>query len=441
MRQFSLGLHRLSALLRRPALMADTLYVVVGQITAKGVVYGATIALAQTLSTQDFATFNYFMISVALLSGYVAAGLPLAITKLVAPGAQMAPGDRHRAVSALLLAAALTSLAAIAGAPLYLPLIISDELPLDGGWIVTATIVSCWAGFAQIALFAVRRFKETLPAIVAGSIAFAAGTVVAAVTADLRPVLIGAIASPLVMVAGMAGSLRRFDVLPAFSRWKSANATMLRTVLIISVPSIGLNVMAGTLNWLVGRALLEDPGSVAEFNMYAVGLQWFALLMLVPTASSLALFPRYVQMSHEGDVPLSALLKPAMLMGGALILLTPIAYVMAPLVTWLYGGTYQFSGLMLSAVVLAAAVAGPQNILGHAVIAFRGAGTWLAANVAALTLCVSYLYLAPPRTAPEAFLVVIATTATLLVLAPLLLAWKRRTPIAGGHGAALPNLD
>lgn len=419
------------ARLRSRAIVGDTAAVIAAQIWSKGVVYGVTLLMARFLGVRDFATFNYFLLTSTLLSGYLTMGLPLAITKLIAGAGDGGDESRYQAMAAVLSITGVTTLLACVAAPVYLPLLLSNELPLSGLWILAAAALASWCALGQTALYAVRQFKWALVPNIVGSLVFVAAAIISARAGEVEPLLIGGVVTPLVTGVGLAILLRRHHVLPPGNPFRRVSKALARHALAIALPGLGLSVLAATWSWLVARSLLEQQNSSEDFAMFAIALQWFALLMLIPLGASQAVFPRYVEMATSRHIHWRAVLMPAAGTFAALLLLAPLGALAAPVLTWLYGGQYQFSPYLLLIVTLTAAINAPQSLLSTAVIAWHGAGTWLLANLVALAVCLTCLHLAPPRTGFEAFVILLVTISTLLICALLLL--RRAGKRTSGH--------
>lgn len=427
------ALPRGMARLRGRAIFGDTVAVVAAQIWSKGVVYGVTLLMARYLDVTAFATFNYFLLTSALLAGYLGMGLPLATTKLIAGAGEDGEEGRYRAMAALLAIALATTLLACLAAPLYLPLIVSDELPLSGTWIIAAAALGSFSALGQTALYAVRQFKWALVPNLLGSVVFVAGAVAATRAGEVEPLLIGGVIAPVVTGAGLFILLRRYRVLPPGNPLRRLAPALIRQAIGVALPGFGLSVLSVTWNWLVARSLLEQGNSAEDFAIFAIALQWFALLMLIPLGASQAVFPRYVDMATHRHIHWGAVLTPAVGLFAALLALAPLAYLAAPLLTWVYGSQYNFPPDLLCVVTITAAISAPQSLLATAVIAWHGAGTWLLANVLALAVCLASLHVAPPQTGFAAFAILLLTISTLLMSA-LLLLWladRRSGPATG----------
>ena len=99
---------------------------------------------------------------------------------------------------------------------------------------------------------------------------------------------------------------------------------------------------------------------------------------------------------------------------------------LAPVISWVYGPNYHFSGLFVFLLLLAAAVSGATSLLGQSIIAWKGAGVWFLANLLLLGASVIALWLAPPTTAQQAVLIILLSQAVITIAAVLIIGGSRR---------------
>lgn len=392
-------------------IMRDSLVIMISQICSKGTVYLVAVMVARYLTVQDFAIFNFFLVTTTLLTGYLGLGLPLAVTKLLAQRVRSEATDD--AVHAILWLGGLSSLFVLVAGPFLMPLLLPDELPLRGLWVVVGAIAGIWVGLAQTGLYAVGRFAETLVPTLVGSAVFAVGAVWAAVTGSLFVLLCGIVSAPILMTVLLTVRLARADVMMKRLRLYKPSMRTIGTVLRVALPGMGLNVVFVTLNWVVARSLLEHQQTMREFNILSLGMQWFALALFVPMSAGQAMFPRYVRMAADRELGARAIALPSLATAALMLIASPVGFAATPVINWIYGSTYRIEPGFVGTVLLLAAVAGAQTLLACVVIAFRGAPTWLWVNIAGLAACVLVIVVWPPTTALEA----LARTAVFHVVA------------------------
>ncbi|WP_374945164.1 hypothetical protein [Sphingomonas sp.] len=408
---------------RRP-IVQDTAFIITAQLWSKGALHVISMLMAQFLSVQAFSTYNVFLLTTTVLASYLGLGLPLAAAKLLARG-DTTDGDRERLSVVLYLAAAAT-VGAVVLKPLYIPVLMPSAVSLNAWWVVAGGALSAWSVLGQSSLYAVRGFRRALLPILSGSALLALGAALAIARSDVHFLIVGALASPLVAAIGSARALSAYDTVPRPSlRLPSSEA--FHDVLRTAVPGIGIGVIFTSMTWMIASSLLSHQSSAEQFNMFSVGMQWFALVLFIPLALGQAVFPRYIRMAHQQSTPARMIIQPVASTVAMLLVMAPFAALFTPLLILLYGNKYPFSPVFVVCVILAAAVAGAQTLLSHFVIASRGAGTWMAASLIALSICIACLHVAPPATALAAVLVVGIAYGSLLALAIPIAVYTART--------------
>ena len=148
-------------------------------------------------------------------------------------------------------------------------------------------------------------------------------------------------------------------------------------------PMFVTSLVVGTVFWALGRALIGGADGAAEFSKYAVGLQWFSFILLVPSITTRVFFPRIVRatvqdsenrrqliLTNAGtNFLVAATIGVAALLGGDTLLA-------------LYGNDEVTDVNVFRLFVLAAIVASPMNGLSNAIIARDpGPRRWLLLQV------------------------------------------------------------
>jgi O-antigen/teichoic acid export membrane protein len=237
----------------------------------------------------------------------------------------------------------------------------------------------------------------------------------------------------LIPAANCTRHLLRTTVLSRahWTRWPGRAA--LAEVLATTLPGLGFSVIYASINWLLMRTLIERQQGADQFNQYAIGLQWFSLVLFVPLAFGQVLFPRFVQKARSRSLGLAEIVAPPAFTFGLVLVCALVAAVLAPLVSWAYGGRYAFTGTFVFTILLAAALSGAVNLLGSFVMAARGFGAWLLINVASAATAAGLLWALPVDTALGAAQVLCLIQLTPVVLAGMLVVRHRtRHPVSHG---------
>ena len=409
----------------RRSLMGDTGYVLLVQFFSRGSLNLLTIFAANVLTVAQFSSYNYFVITATLLSVYMAAGLPIAITKAVSER------DRspRRTADALVSAAALfagTSAVFLLTAPLYWPLLDAGEIQVSRGAVLLGALCMAFYALTIAGMQGLRAFRQSVAPVCAGAAILAVMAATQWAYPAGQSLLWGVILFNLVPAVLFLRFLRRAALVPrrAASRWPT-RATA-HHVLASALPMLGSALVFNTVSWLTARTLFEHQRAPTEFGQFVAGMQWYALALFVPLAFAQAIFPRLVERSHGGTLSSKMVLGPAALSFAALVVGGAVAAPFAPVLTWLYGSSYRFSAAFVFTVMLAAAVSGATNLLGQSIVAWRGAGTWFLANLVLLGGSVALLTMRAPRTAQEAMSITLVAQTAMVITAVLIIRQAQR---------------
>lgn len=159
----------------------------------------------------------------------------------------------------------------------------------------------------------------------------------------------------------------------------------IRRVLGFAGPMLAVSFLSGTGAWLLGRMILGGPGGEHAFALYSIGLQWFALALLLPGMLSRVALPRLVRanrFSEQGASDSRVLVQQGTLMtvlaaAGVAI----VGFALGPWLMELYGNKYDAGRWFIAAFMLAAIFSAPANLVGNAIVASDGQGRWLTLTV------------------------------------------------------------
>jgi O-antigen/teichoic acid export membrane protein len=428
-----LVLKRLAAGFRGRSFAADGLWVVATQIVGKGAATLLTLLAARYLPVSDFLAVTYLFTTAALLSTYLAAGLPLTVSRVVAEGRDDRSWSGDDRLGAVLLVTVATSVCAFTLAPLYLPWLLSNAAPAPGWLLVVAAVATTWAALAQAGLYGSGHYRAAFPPILLGTLLLLASTGVALSLQSTTLLIWGNIVGIIVPTLLYGRHLHREGVLGRrhWRRWPSRAA--LAEVLATTLPNLGICVIYASMNWVLARTLVERQETADQFNQYAIGLQWFSLVLFVPLAFGQVLFPKFVQKSRSSSLATGQIVVPAALTFGIVLLCALIGTTLTPVLSVVYGGNYQFSSAFVFTILLAAALSGAVNLLGSFVMATRGFTAWLLINIASALVAGALFWLVPITTAFKAARVLCLIQVTPLVISCILVVRHRsRYPISHG---------
>jgi O-antigen/teichoic acid export membrane protein len=146
-------------------------------------------------------------------------------------------------------------------------------------------------------------------------------------------------------------------------------------------PMFFVSLLSASGAWLVGRLIL-DATNDHQFSLYSIGMQWYALGLLMPGIISRVFLPRLVLQASgiEKHIKQEAGLLVRMSVGLSLFLSIGMVFVVLILSPWLadlYGNKYVAIRWVLVSFMVAATLTSPVSNFGNALVANDGQSQWL----------------------------------------------------------------
>jgi O-antigen/teichoic acid export membrane protein len=402
-----LSAHRLAAiqrLSRHRALAADTAVVLLVQLLSRGMLNLVTVLAANKLSVANFSGYNYYLVTVTLLGSLTGMGLPVSATRAAALAGSIDRQTYEDRAAAVVWTFVLVALLAAVTGPFVLDHLRAGGIRSDAGLLTLGAFAFALCGISQSALQGAGAFRSTLIPVLAGSCALLLGVLVAWVRHSETPLIVGTILFYLLPALAYLVWLGRHHFLDRAILRRPSRAAWL-DMASIALPSLGNALIFTGVSWWLARTLLAHAATPTSFPEFVIGMQWFSLALFVPLGLGQAIFPRYLRMAAGGTLTRASILQPAI---GSFLLVVAVALagmLCTPFLSLIYGAHYDFSTLFVGAMLLAAALSAPANILGQSVIAAYGAGAWLRIYLLYLVIGAGVPLLFPPSTPLEAALI------------------------------------
>jgi len=176
-------------------------------------------------------------------------------------------------------------------------------------------------------------------------------------------------------------------------------------VILKSLPNFLVSICVGTVFWGIGRNLVAIGADSAVFSTYAICLQIYALLIFIPNAVGMRLFPEMVK---NGDhlLPNQRLLFSKVISKTVLLtIVVGLAMIsITPVLMKFYGSAVSFGYKEVLIIVILSTLSVPMRLIGETIVAQDRSWLWLFVNVVGLVLCLGILFWAKPNTAVGALL-------------------------------------
>ena len=353
----------------------------IGHLLFRGSLMVATIFLARHLDTRAFATYSYFQLTIAMLATFGELGMGVTASRLFAEIGHESKVRDPSPIGTLWCLSLVVSVA-LAGIVLMIPVSwLSAGLPVPR-WLLAMGVFVLAVGIVPGgAVLGLEQYRQSAVVSALGGLSMLAGATWAALQSSATIGMVTLVIAFLVKSGGDALLvLRSVGVSRLFGRWRLHRKEM-RRVLGFGGPMFAVTLMSGSGAWLLGRMILGGPGGEHAFALYSIGMQWFALALLVPGMISRVTLPRLVRtdLSSEGGAADSRTLVRR---GAVMTVLSGVAVAAGgvaagPWLLWMYGANFDAGRWFIAAFMLAAVLGAPANLIGNAIIARDGQWRWL----------------------------------------------------------------
>lgn len=364
----------------------NTFWSLLDHTLSRGSLMLAAVVLARMLPTPSFSAYSYFQLTVSMLAAYAALGLGVTAAR------QFAEVGRPESAAEPLLGT-LWALSLAVSAAAFL-----GVLCIPAGWLSAGLDIPRWllaSGVAATVLGVVpagaiqgleHYRRAALFSAATGSILLlTAGW--AAVHQSSR-VAMGALVAVALLQAGL-----QFALAGRLLGWRQMFAAFglrpraVRRIASFAAPMALVSIVAASGSWAVGRIILQGDGATHAFALYAIGLQWFALAMLLPGMISRVLLPPLVRALGSARGSARHLTRKAVALAtGLAAAMAALASAISPWLMSVYGDNYDGQPRIIAAYMAAAVVTSPATALGLAIVVSDGQWAWLGITAAGLVV-------------------------------------------------------
>ncbi len=358
-------------------LSVNALWSSIAHLLGRGSLVVAAILLARTLDTEGFATYSFFQLTVSMLAAYAAMGLGVTASRFFAESGHVDKASMPP-IGTLWLLSILSALA------FSVIVLILPSGWLDGGlgiprWLLALGVFVTALGIVPGGgVLGIERYAAATLSAAAGAVVLIGGAVLAGLESSAMLAMVMFVVAALVQAVGNTAVIVRElgwrQLLFRTRPWREE----LVQIVDFAAPMLAVTLLVTSGVWLVGRAVLAGPAGERGFAMYAIGLQWYALVLFMPGMITRVLLPGVVRSRLKGSADSRVLVRRG---AGAALLVALISgvlvMVLSPWLLALYGANYSEAEWLLVFFVLAAVPAAPINSIGNGIIAANGQRAWL----------------------------------------------------------------
>jgi O-antigen/teichoic acid export membrane protein len=349
--------------------------------TTRGSLTVAAIVLARHADTASFAAYSYFQLTISMLAAYAAMGLGVAASRFFADPETTEGNDEIPVIGTL------WGLSCILAVAISIIIALSPSEWVNAGlrvpqWLLALGALTMALGVVPGgAILGLERYRHAAVIAALSGSTVLLGSVCAVNFGQIRIAMYAMIGASLVQTCGETLVVMR--ALGWSRAWRGIRfrACEIRRVLNLSAPMFLVSLMSASGGWIVGRIILNGPGGQSQFALFTIGLQWFALAMVVPGMLSRVLMPRLVRAGSGitgGDASRRLVRATIVIASSIALAVGVVGVLMGHSILRLYGHRYAAAGTSVIATFLGAAVlCAPANTIGNALVARDGQWHWL----------------------------------------------------------------
>lgn len=364
--------------------MTNAAWSLIAHLLGRGSLVVASILLARSLKTTEFAAYSYFQLTVSMLAAYSAMGMGVAASRFFAEAGHV-PEDRTPPIGTLWV------LSSFAGLVFALAVLGLPTSWVEGGlelprWLLSLGVFVMTLGVVPAGgILGLERYREATLAAAAAAVIVVTGSLLAGRAGSAAGAMWAFVLASLVQTAGNAWVVVRKIGLPSLIASNRYRAQDLGKIAGFAGPMTVVSLLSASGAWVVGRIILAGNSGEQGFALYIIGLQWFSLALLLPGMLSRVILPRLIRGRLELGVPMAIAPSVLVRQGAYLTLATAIAMclvgaLLSPWLWALYGIDYGPGAWLIIAFMAAAIPAAPVNTLGNAILADDGQMGWLLAT-------------------------------------------------------------
>lgn len=355
----------------RFAILASSFWVALSVLTGRGAVVVSGILLSNVLGAAAFATFVFLHLTATAASSVATVGMHNALPRYLArlKVDHTSETISHIVAAALFAAIGLTATILIV---VVLPTAVL-ALPSDSS---RAVLVLLLAGITlnNLSIGAANGLEKfrlvSLATAVQGAVLLIAAAI-SSVAGNLDIALWGYVVATLASTAVLAPVVINYIAQIVTVRPIVLNGQTLTQVGLFCGPLFAAAALLSSGIWFCSRALLSLDDGAEQMAAFALGLQWFGMISLMPSVIGRVVLPRVTRHTHYGESRGSSqtVLHGLQLSIGSTLIAFTAVLISSGFIVSLYGAEIGSARLVLLLFVGTAVVASPIDVVSSALIA------------------------------------------------------------------------
>lgn len=327
-------------------------------------------------SAEDFAIFQFFNITAVGMATYGALGLGQAAVRFFAGTGGVIQARYASHVRVILAIGAAFSLFAAIAAFSMAKLMLGNAVEFRAQFAVLSAIY-IYAAIVDGGMVGLGRFRTLLIGNILSATLLLVSFYFLSARLDLSIVIWIFCCAPA--AALLWNSVALFKALPPRLRGLSGGVSIhtWNEIFSFSLPLFLTGFVYVSVPWLYGRLLQGSPEELRAFAHFSIGLQWFSLILLVPSMVTRVVSPNVFSEVDSSRPSRAKLIERAGANAVVAALVALLLVPLAPTVLALYGSEAVASRTDLTIMSFSAVFASTVGVVGTYVMASRGAFRWL----------------------------------------------------------------
>lgn len=377
-------------------LLANAFWAMVSHVLSRGSLMLCSIFLARCLTTEGFATFTYFQVTMVMLSTYFAMGLGVTASRFFAEYGALNGDEESPPLGLLILLSTLMSVASFVVVMLLPRSLLGTDFLISKWVLALGVAVSVVGVVSGGGILGLEKYRQASIVSFFSAIVMLVFTVIASKSQQPLLAIWAVILALLAQISGQLFIVVRTIGLRALMNTCRWSRSAIYKIYTFAGPMLLVSVLNGSAVWLAGRLILLGGGE-HEFSLYAICLQWFSLALFLPSMISRVLLPRLVRVQNGefGGVVLNGVVVSIF---PAFIFLFGVS-LFSPFISNMYGSEYVKLRHLLPLFLIVATLNSPINSIGNAIVAKGGQMSWLIMTAVSFCSLFSFVLFVPHVTA------------------------------------------
>jgi O-antigen/teichoic acid export membrane protein len=359
------------------ALATNAFWSLLSHVFSRGSLMLSAVLLARSFSPQDFATYSYFQLTISTLAAYAGMGLGVTASRYFAEvgNAQQSPQSVPLGTlwSLSILFAIITAFCIF-----FIP-----NSWLDAGFIVPKWLLATGVFILALqivpngAILGLEKYKQATYISAISGICMLCGTWYAIQSNSPIIAMIFIIIAIALQVLGESLIVLKtvgFNKILSSTKY---NFISIRHIFNFAGPMLIVSLLAVSGTWLLGRLIIRNNGENA-FVLYSIGMQWYALALVLPGMVSRVILPRIIRNTNSKNIDQKNLIRQGALLSVLIaIFIFLIGLLFSEKIIQIYGKQYYDNQWLIAGYLFAAILIAPANTIGNAIVASDGQHAWL----------------------------------------------------------------